>query len=135
MSKVKYYFDAETLSYRPIKATNINRIINFLLFVLSSFSFGLICLLILLNSDILNTPSEIAQKRTIQNYELQFDILNKKLSQLESVVANVEERDNNLYRVYFEASPIPEEQRYAGFGGVNRYRDLEGYDNLSLIHI
>ena len=133
MSKVKYYFDAETLSYRPIKATNINRIINFLLFVLSSFSFGLICLLILLNSDILNTPSEIAQKRTIQNYELQFDILNKKLSQLESVVANVEERDNNLYRVYFEASPIPEEQRYAGFGGVNRYRDLEGYDNSELI--
>ena len=133
MSKVKYYFDAETLSYRPIKATNINRIINFLLFVLSSFSFGLICLLILLNSDILNTPSEVAQKRTIQNYELQFDILNKKLSQLESVVANVEERDNNLYRVYFEASPIPEEQRYAGFGGVNRYRDLEGYDNSELI--
>ena len=133
MSKVKYYFDAETLSYRPIKATNINRIINFLLFVLSSFSFGLICLLILLNSDILNTPSEIAQKRTIQNYELQFDILNKKLSQLETVVANVEERDNNLYRVYFEASPIPEEQRYAGFGGVNRYRDLEGYDNSELI--
>ena len=133
MSKVKYYFDAETLSYRPIKATNINRIINFLLFVLSSFSFGLICLLILLNSDILNTPSEVAQKRTIQNYELQFDILNKKISQLESVVANVEERDNNLYRVYFEASPIPEEQRYAGFGGVNRYRDLEGYDNSELI--
>ncbi len=133
MSKVKYYFDAETLSYRPIKATNINRVINFLLFVLSSFSFGLICLLILLNSDILNTPSEIAQKRTIQNYELQFDILNKKLSQLESVVANVEERDNNLYRVYFEASPIPEEQRYAGFGGVNRYKDLEGYDNSELI--
>ena len=133
MSKVKYYFDAETLSYRPIKATNINRVINFLLFVLSSFSFGLICLLILLNSDILNTPSEVAQKRTIQNYELQFDILNKKLSQLESVVANVEERDNNLYRVYFEASPIPEEQRYAGFGGVNRYRDLEGYDNSELI--
>tara|TARA_B100000963_G_scaffold111929_1_gene97448 strand:+ start:14815 stop:15792 length:978 start_codon:yes stop_codon:yes gene_type:complete len=133
MSKVKYYFDAETLSYRPIKATNTNRIINFLLFVLSSFSFGLICLLILLNSDILNTPSEVAQIRTIQNYELQFDILNKKLSQLESVVANVEERDNNLYRVYFEASPIPIEQRYAGFGGVNRYRDLEGYDNSELI--
>ena len=91
MSKVKYYFDAETLSYRPIKATNINRVINFLLFVLSSFSFGLICLLILLNSDILNTLLRLHKKRTIQNYELQFDILNKKLSQLESVVANEEE--------------------------------------------
>ena len=75
----------------------------------------------------------MAQKRLIQNYELQFDILNKKLTQIESVVDNIEERDNNLYRVYFEASPIPEAQRRAGFGGVNRYKDLEGYDNSELI--
>jgi murein DD-endopeptidase MepM/ murein hydrolase activator NlpD len=133
MSKVKYYYDPETLSYRPIKVTSKNRISNIVLFVLVSFFFGVTCLLILLNSDVINTPSEIVQKRTLKNYELQFDILNKKLSQLEAVVANVEERDNNLYRVYFEASPIPEAQRRAGFGGVNRYKDLEGYDNSDLI--
>lgn len=133
MSKVKYYYDQGTLSYRPIKATSKNRISNIVLFVLASFFFGLTCLLILLNSDVINTPSEIVQKRTLKNYELQFDILNKKLTQLEAVVSNVEERDNNLYRVYFEASPIPEEQRRAGFGGVNRYKDLEGYDNSDLV--
>ena len=87
----------------------------------------------LLNSEWINTPAEIAQKRLIQNYELQFDILNKKLTQIETVVDNIEERDNNLYRVYFEASPIPEAQRRAGFGGVNRYKNLQGYDNSELI--
>jgi len=133
MSKVKYYYDPETLSYRPIGITNKNRISNFVLFILSSFLLGLFSLLILLNSDWINTPAEMAQKRLIQNYELQFDILNKKLTQIESVVDNIEERDNNLYRVYFEASPIPEAQRRAGFGGVNRYKDLEGYDNSELI--
>ncbi len=133
MSKVKYYYDPESLSYRPIKFTNKNRISRIVLFLFSSFFFGSIILLLLLNSDVINTPSEIAQKRTLKNYELQFDILNKKLTQLEAVVSNVEERDNNLYRVYFEASPIPEEQRRAGFGGVNRYKDLEGYDNSELI--
>jgi len=133
MSKVKYYYDPDTLSYRPIKYTNKKRVSNIFLFLLASFFFGSSVLLILLNSDVINTPSEIAQKRSLKNYELQFDILNKKLSQLESVVSNVEERDNNLYRVYFEASPIPEEQRRAGFGGVNRYKDLEGYDNSELI--
>ena len=133
MSKDKYYYDPETLSYRPIKVTNKNRIYNILLFTILSFFFGVTSLLILLNSDTLNTPSELAQKRTLRNYEFQFDILNKKLSQLEAVVANVEERDNNLYRLYFEASPIPEEQRKAGFGGVNRYKNLEGYDNSALI--
>ena len=133
MSKVKYYYDHDTLSYREIKVTNKNRISGVLLFLLASFFFGITSLLILLNSDIINTPSEVAQKRSIKNFKLQFDILNKKLGQLEKVIANIENRDNNLYRVYFEASPIPEEQRRAGFGGINRYKDLEGYDNSDLI--
>ncbi|MDB3862775.1 M23 family metallopeptidase [Flavobacteriaceae bacterium] len=133
MSKVKYYYDPETLSYRPIEITNKKRVSNFILFLLASFAFGLSSLLMLLNSDRINTPAEISQKRVIENYELQFDILDKKLNQIETVVSNIEERDNNIYRVYFEASPIPEEQRKAGFGGVNRYKDLEGYDNSDLI--
>ena len=133
MSKVKFYYDHDTLSYREIKVTNKNRISGVLLFLLASFFFGITSLLILLNSDIINTPSEVAQKRSIENFKLQFDILNKKLGQLEKVIANIENRDNNLYRVYFEASPIPEEQRRAGFGGINRYKDLEGYDNSDLI--
>ena len=133
MSKVKYYYDQETLSYLPIKVTNKNRVSNIILFTLASIFFGITGLLILLNSDVINTPSEIVQKRSLKNYELQFEILNKKLTQLEAVVSNVEDRDNNLYRVYFEASTIPEEQRKAGFGGVNRYSELEGYDNSELI--
>ena len=133
MSKVKYYYDSETLSYRPITITHKKRISNIVLFFLASFVFGLGALLLLLNSDWINTPVEISQKRALENYELQFEILNKKLNQIEAVVANIEERDNNIYRVYFEASPIPEEQRRAGFGGVNRYKDLEGNDNSDLI--
>ena len=133
MSKVKYYFDPETLSYRPIEITNKKRLSNFILFLLASFAFGLSSLLIFLNINWINTPSEISQKRALDNYELQFKIFDKKLKQIETVIANIEERDNNIYRVYFEASPIPEEQRKAGFGGVNRYKDLEGYDNSELI--
>ena len=133
MSKVKYYFDPETLSYRPIEITNKKRLSNFILFLLASFAFGLSSLLIFLNVNWINTPSEISQKRALDNYELQFNILDKKLKQIETVIANIEERDNNIYRVYFEASPIPEEQRKAGFGGVNRYKDLEDYDNSELI--
>ena len=35
--------------------------------------------------------------------------------------------------MYFGANPIPEEVRSAGFGGVNRYKDLEGFDNSEII--
>ncbi len=52
---------------------------------------------------------------------------------MEEVLGNIEDRDNNIYRLYFEANPIPEEQRRAGFGGVNRYKSLEGYKNSEII--
>jgi murein DD-endopeptidase MepM/ murein hydrolase activator NlpD len=81
----------------------------------------------------LSTPNEIYQARELENYKIQFDILNKKLNQVEAVLGNIEQRDNTLYRLYFEASPIPEEQRRAGFGGIDRYKALEGYDNSELI--
>ena len=55
------------------------------------------------------------------------------MDQIDEVLANIEDRDNNLYRVYFNTSPIPMEQRKAGFGGVNRYKQLEGYDNSELV--
>jgi len=133
MAELKYYFDKESLSYRPINKGLFSALSGVVLFVLSSFIFGAIVLFFLLNTDALNTPKELLQAREIENYKLQYELLNKKLEQIEEVMVNVADRDNNLYRVYFEASPIPEEQRKMGFGGVNRYRELEGYDNSELI--
>ncbi|MDA0201036.1 MAG: M23 family metallopeptidase [Bacteroidetes bacterium] len=133
MAEVKYYFDKESLSYRPINKGLFSALSGVVLFVLSSFIFGAIVLFFLLNTDALNTPKELLQAREIENFKLQYELLNKKLEQIEEVMVNVADRDNNLYRVYFEASPIPEEQRKMGFGGVNRYRELEGFDNSELI--
>ena len=59
--------------------------------------------------------------------------MNKKLNQLNIVLNEIEQRDNNIYRVLFETNPIPSEVRKAGFGGVNRYEDLEGFDNSKLV--
>ena len=133
MSKTKYYFDSDNLEFVPIKNTLGNRIYRLSLFLISSVIFGAFITVILFNTDFVNTPKEIVQEREIDNYELQLKVLNKKLEQVESTLANIEKRDNNLYRVYFEASPIPEDQRKAGFGGVNRYDYLEGFESSDLI--
>ncbi|MDB4329963.1 M23 family metallopeptidase, partial [Flavobacteriaceae bacterium] len=63
----------------------------------------------------------------------QFEQLNKKMDEATAVLGDVENRDNTIYRVYFEANPIPESQRKAGFGGLNRYATLEGYAHSNLI--
>ena len=131
MSKIKYYYDSDTLSYRKIERKKRNTIKFASLFLFGSVIFGF--LFVFLASQYVESPKEKALKRELQNMELQYGLLNKKMDEAEKVLTNVEERDNNIYRLYFEANPIPEEQRRAGFGGINRYKDLEGFDNSRLI--
>lgn len=133
MTKVKYYYDPDTLSYRRIEPKKSRKYRNIFLFLLGSALFGFMALMFLLNTSLVNTPKELALQREVNNYELRFELLNKKMDQMEQVLANIEQRDNNIYRLYFEANPIPEEQRRAGFGGVNRYKDLEGFNNSEMI--
>ncbi len=133
MSKVKYYYDSETLSYRKIERKKGRKFKIFSLSLLGMFLSGFLLLLIYINLPYVETPKEKSLSRELANMELQFELLNKKMNQAQTVLSQVEDRDNNLYRVYFEANPIPNEQRKAGFGGINRYKDLEGFDNSKLI--
>ncbi|PHR90075.1 MAG: peptidase M23 [Leeuwenhoekiella sp.] len=133
MSKVKYYYDKETLSYKKIEKRKGRKLGYVALSIVASFLAGFILLLIYLNIPDLETPREKALTRELQNMKVQYGVLNKKLDQVQTVLGEIEERDNTIYRLYFEANPIPDEQRKAGFGGVNRYKDLEGYDNSKMI--
>lgn len=133
MAKVKYYYDAENLAYRIIKPMRGKKIGVALLFLFSSALFGFLCFVALLNTPFFETPKDKLQAREIENMKIRYEILNRKMDQIDEVLEDVEDRDNNIYRTYFNASAIPEEQRKAGFGGVNRYKELEGYDNSELV--
>lgn len=133
MKKVKYYYDSENLAYRKIKPRKRRSFAYITLFLLSSGLFGLLSFIVLLNTPFFETPKDRLQAREIDNLKLRYAILNKKMDQIDEVIENIEERDNNIYRIYFNTSAIPEEQRKAGFGGINRYKELEGYNNSDLV--
>jgi len=133
MAKVKYYYDSENLAYRKIKTKKSTKFGYAALFLLSSGLFGVLAFIVLLNTPFFETPKDRLLTREIENYKLRYAILNKKMDEIDEVLANIEDRDNNLYRVYFNTSAIPDEQRKAGFGGINRYKELEGYDNSELV--
>jgi len=133
MKKVKYYYDTENLAYRKIKPKKGQKLGVIALFLLASGLFGFLCFVILINTPFFETPKDRLQAREIENMKINYALLNKKMDQVDEVLESVAERDNNLYRVFFNSSPIPDEQRKAGFGGVNRYKALEGYDNSQLV--
>ena len=133
MAKVKYYYDSENLAYRKIITKTRKKIGVVLLFLVASALFGFLGFIALLNTPYFETPKNRKQAREIENLKLRYAILNKKMDEVESVIEFIEDRDNNLYRVYFNASPIPEEERKSGFKEVDRYKELEGYDNSQLV--
>ncbi len=131
MSKVKYYFDSETLSYKKIKKSRWGRIKNTGIFLTASLLFG--GLLVLFANQFVESPKEKYLQRELNNMELNYDLLSRKIDQAEEVLHGIQDRDDKLYRVYFEAEPIPSAVRNSGFGGINRYKKLEGYENSDLV--
>ncbi len=80
-----------------------------------------------------DSPKEKQLRREVEQYKLEYEILNSRLDNVQAVLKDVENRDDNIYRVIFEAEPIPNEVRNAGIGGADRYEKLKGYDNSDLI--
>jgi len=80
-----------------------------------------------------NSPKEKMLKREIEQYKLQYDILNERMDKVNTVLSDIENRDDNIYRVIFEAEPVPNSVRQAAYGGSDRYAKLEGYDNSKLV--
>lgn len=131
MAKVKYYYDPDTLSYQQIAVRKRDRFKNTLIGLLGG---GLVAFIgFIIFSQFLESPKEKAQKRELENLKLHYELLSKRMQETSEVLADLETRDNYIYRTYFEANPIPDEQRKAGFGGVNRYKNLEGFKNSEMI--
>jgi murein DD-endopeptidase MepM/ murein hydrolase activator NlpD len=81
----------------------------------------------------IDSPKEKMLRREIRQYQEQFQVLNERVDFLSSVLGDLEERDDHIYRVIFEAEPIPRTVREAAFGGTDRYAFLEGFENSRMI--
>ena len=131
MAKIKYYYDTKTLSYKPIKLNSGEKIKGYFIFFLSSILLSFFILLIFYQ--FFDSPKEKKLKLEIQNLTSQYEVIDKNMKQVEIVLDEIQDRDDNIYRVIFEADPIPTSIRKQGFGGVNRYEKLLGLSNSELM--
>ncbi len=131
MAKVKYYYDPKTLSYRKIEKGAGQRLRSTAVVVASLLLFGF--LFHLVADNFINSPKEKRLQRELENMKIQYDILDERMDQHAMVLEDLQRRDDDIYRVVFEAEPIPGTIRKAGFGGANRYKKLQGFDNSEMI--
>ena len=131
MAGSKYKYNLKTLSYERIEPSFKGRSLQILSFVSTGGVFAVF--FIILTYMFFDSPKEKILKRENEQLRLQFELVNKKMNEISAVMDDIQSRDNNIYRVIFEAEPIPENVRKAGFGGINRYKHLEGNDNSELL--
>ncbi|TKB95926.1 M23 family metallopeptidase [Pedobacter cryophilus] len=131
MAKTKYYFNSQTLKYEKVKLSIGVKVLKGLGFLSTALVFSFI--IIALAYTFLDSPKEKQLKREINSLSLQYEILQSRLKQMDVVMNDLQERDDNIYRVIFESEPIPLEVRKAGFGGINRYKNLDNYNYSKLM--
>lgn len=131
MAKVQYRFNPESLSYDRITTSFGKRLLIVISYIIVLFTSAVI--LNLLYSGLFNTPKEKKLMRENNQLLFQYELLNDKVTSLESVLSDIEKRDDNIYRTIFNAEPIPRSVRDAGFGGVNRYEYLEGFNQSDVV--
>jgi len=131
MAKIKYHFNTKSLKIEKVQVTMKQKLTRLLYVLASGLVFATAVLVLAYN--FIESPKERMLQREIDQYELQFKILNDQLEQVQSVVSDLQDRDDNIYRVIFESEPIPSSVRKAGFGGTDRYSKLEGFKNSEII--
>ena len=131
MPEAKYRYNKSSLSYERIVQNlgdKVKRVFSYLMVGLM-----IAVIFIVFAYTIFDSPKEKMLKRELAEFALQYEILNNHSDQITAVLQDLQQRDDNIYRVIFEAEPIPEEIRKAGFGGVDRYKKLQGFENAGLM--
>ncbi len=131
MPNSRYKFNPESLSFDKVRLGLAAILLRGLAYFVGSLLLAFVYYLIF--AIFVDSPKEKALLREIDQLTLQYDLIHREMNNLEKVIGQLQETDDNLYRTIFEAEPIPATLREGGVGGINRYKELEGYDNSSIV--
>ena len=122
MRKVYYIYNPQTQTYDRIYPTVRQRALSILRRLFYGMGLGAGCFIVLLL--IFGSPSE--KELRIENSRLlaQYNVLSRRLDDAMGVLQDIQQRDDNLYRVILQADPVSPAIRQAGYGGANRFDDV-----------
>ena len=131
MRKKYYIFNPDTQAYEPVAPnpgqrffTSLRRALLFIALGAGTF---------LLFHFFIDKPSVEELENENSQILAQYKILSKRLDEAILVLQDIQQRDDNLYRVMLDAEPISADVRNAGYGGTNRYDELLKMDNSELL--
>ena len=82
---------------------------------------------------IFGSPSEKELRKENSRLQAQYNVLSHRMDEAMGVLQDIQQRDDNLYRVIFQADPISPAVRQASYGGTNRYEPLMDMADAELV--
>jgi len=131
MLKPTYRFNPESLRFEKITISIKGLIVKAFTFFTASIFVAIGYYLLF--ARFFESPRERVLSRENRELQLQYEVMQRKLSQIELVLNDLQDRDDNLYRVIFESEPIPSTIRKAGTGGMNRIDNFTTLSNEKLV--
>lgn len=99
--KTKYKFNTKTLMYEKVRMGFWQKLFKILSYLFIGALFSVLS--IYLSDYIFPSPGQKKLQRKIKDYEYQIQTLSDRLSQMENVMKELEERDRWIYRSLFES--------------------------------
>jgi murein DD-endopeptidase MepM/ murein hydrolase activator NlpD len=126
MARIKYYYDTETCKYERVRTKKSDVVLNGL--GIMTLTLIMAVGLLFLYSNYFESPKELILRNEVKELEFYYGQLNSDVKKLENILSNIENRDDNIYRVVLGAEPIEKSVRNAGVGGADRYADIREKD-------
>ncbi|MBE6225236.1 MAG: M23 family metallopeptidase [Bacteroidales bacterium] len=131
--KKRYQFNAQTLAYEVHRTPLRNRFSKGLLVFFMSVAAFAGYYLLYTQFFGLDTPKTAYLKYRYVEMNSKFELLQRQFEQNNQALADLQMRDNNIYRPIFGMEELSQDVRDAGFGGVNRYSHLESVSSSSAL--
>ncbi len=131
LKKEKYFYNPHTLQYEKINRSVSQILLKISGFLATAVFFAFI--IIILAFTFIDSPKAKRAERELRQMELNYNLLQERMNVVGSVLGELEERDDNLYRAIFEAEPISEDVRNMGYGGSERLKELNKLSKGQLI--
>ena len=128
VKKKKYVFNPKTLSYEIRKRSRKSRIMRSVALLIGSVALAVLYFWVYTSVLDFELPKTALLKKKNAEWCSKVEVMNRQLDRYDEALDALQMRDDDIYRSIFGMHEIPSEVRNAGFGGVNRYEDLELVD-------
>ncbi len=131
MPKNQYRFDPESINFEKESKSFNRRLFSILGFIITAGIVGFFAFWIF--SKYIGTPYEKSLILENESLKSNYNLLEKRLANLDAVLEDIQNRDDNLYRFLLNSDPIPNELRNSEIAKNKKYKQLKKLSNSEII--